>query len=292
MSRSLIWSTSGHRASVSSPSMSPPRLAASSMTSRAIQVGPWTPLVIDVIGTSASSKAGHRPLNMPRRHVAVQLGDAVGALGEAEAHHRHVEDAGLAAVVVLGAEREHPVDGDARASASCRRSTAATSSRGNRSMPAGTGVWVVKTVPARETSSAVSKSSARPGLVDGELADALDAEEARVALVGVEDLRRRGAGDARPDAQGAYAADAEEQLLAQPVLGVAAVEPVGDVAVVGAVLLDVGVEQQQRHAADVGDEDPGHQVGAVGQGDRDRRAACRRSRAAAVSGSSSGSRTG
>ena len=48
------------------------------------------------------------------RHVAVQLGDAVGALGEAEAHHRHVEDAGLAAVVVLGAEREDPVDRDAR----------------------------------------------------------------------------------------------------------------------------------------------------------------------------------
>ena len=33
-----------------------------------------------------------------------------------------------------------------------------TSSRSNRSMPAGTGVWVVKTVEARPTSSAVSKS--------------------------------------------------------------------------------------------------------------------------------------
>ena len=94
-----------------------------------------------------------------------------------------------------------------------------------------------------------------------------------MALVGVEDLRRRGAGDARPHPQGAYAAHAEEQLLAQPVLGVAAVEPVGHVAVVGAVLLDVGVEEQQRHATDVGDEDPGHQVGAVGEGDGDRRAA-------------------
>ena len=140
-------------------------------------------------------------------------------------------------------------------------------------MPAGTGVWVVKTVPARETSSAVSKSRLRPVLVDGELADPLDAEEAGVALVGVEDLRRRGAGDARPHPQGAYAAHAEEQLLAQPVLGVAAVEPVGHVAVVGAVLLDVGVEEQQRHPTDVGDEDPRHQVGAVGQGEGDRRPA-------------------
>ena len=33
------------------------------------------------------------------------------------------------------------------------------SSRGNRSMPAGTGVWVVNTVPARVISSAESKSS-------------------------------------------------------------------------------------------------------------------------------------
>ena len=100
------------------------------------------------------------------------------------------------------------------------------------------------------------------------------------------------AGDARPHAEGADAADAEEELLAQPVLGVAAVEPVGDVAVVGAVLLDVGVEQQQRHAADLGDEDPGDELGAVGQRDGRRSRGCRRPRAAAVSGSSSGSRTG
>ena len=51
-------------------------------------------------------------------------------------------------------------------------------------MPAGTGVWVVKTVPARTASSASSK--VRP-CVD-ELADALEAEEAGVALVGVEHL--------------------------------------------------------------------------------------------------------
>ena len=94
-----------------------------------------------------------------------------------------------------------------------------------------------------------------------------------MALVGVEDLGRRGPGDARPHPQRAYAADAEEQLLAQPVLGVAAVEAVGHVAVVGAVLLDVGVEEEQRHPADVGDEDAGHQVGAVRERDRDGRTA-------------------
>ncbi len=36
------------------------------MTSRATQVGACTPLVIEPIGTSASSKAGQRPLNISR----------------------------------------------------------------------------------------------------------------------------------------------------------------------------------------------------------------------------------
>ena len=46
--------------------MSAPAFAASSKTSRATQVGACTPLVIEVIGTSASSKAGQSPLNIPR----------------------------------------------------------------------------------------------------------------------------------------------------------------------------------------------------------------------------------
>jgi hypothetical protein len=44
-----------------------------------------------------------------------------------------------------------------------------------------------------------------------------------VALVGVEHLRMDAERPQRP-----HAADAEDDLLAQPVLGVAAVEPVGD----------------------------------------------------------------
>ena len=58
-----------------------------------------------------------------------------------------------------------------------------------------------------------------------ELADALEAEEAGVALVGVEHLGVDAERVERP-----HAADAEQDLLAQPVLGVAAVEAVGDVA--------------------------------------------------------------
>ena len=122
-------------------------------------------------------------------------------------------------------------------------------------MPAGTGVCVVNTVPARQTSIASSKL--RPAL--GVLADPLQAEEPGVALVGVEHLGRRVAGQRaeRPDRP--HPADAEQQLLAQPVVAAAAVQPVGDLVQVGLVLLDVGVEQQQRHPAHLRHPDLGGQ---------------------------------
>jgi len=79
-----------------------------------------------------------------------------------------------------------------------------------------------------------------------EAADALEAEEGRVALVHVEDD-----GLEAERAQRAHAADAEHDLLPDAVLLVAAVELVGDVLDVGRVLGDVGVEQVQRHASHV-----------------------------------------
>ena len=90
-----------------------------------------------------------------------------------------------------------------------------------------------------------------------------------MALVGVEHLGRGGAGEPGERADRAHAADAEQHLLAQPVLGVAAVQPVGDGADDLAVLLHVGVEQQQRHAADLGDPDAGGQRLVAGQPDLD-----------------------
>ena len=55
-------------------------------------------------------------------------------------------------------------------------------------MPAGTGVWVVKTVPARTACSASAKPSPCASV---QLADPLDALEPGVALVGVEHLGLR-----------------------------------------------------------------------------------------------------
>ena len=116
-------------------------------------------------------------------------------------------------------------------------------------MPAGTGVCVVKTVPARAACSA--SSNVRPCACD-ELADALEAEEAGVALVGVEHLGLGGAGDAAERAQRAHAADAEQQLLLEAVLAAAAVQPVGDVALGRGRSPRRRSRAEQRHAADVG----------------------------------------
>ena len=81
----------------------------------------------------------------------------------------------------------------------------------------------------------------------------------------------RTAGQLGPDAQRAHAADAEQQLLQEAVLAAAAVEAVGDVAERVLVLGDVGVEQQQRHAADRDLPDPRVQRAAVRQRERDER---------------------
>ena len=85
----------------------------------------------------------------------------------------------------------------------------------------------------------------------------------------------------------AHAADAEEDLLAEPVLDVAAVEPVGDLRSVGRVLVDVGVEQVQRHAADLGPPHLRRRSGCAGEVDR--RPARRRTGVSAIAyGSRSG----
>jgi len=51
--------------------------------------------------------------------------------------------------------------------------------------------------------------------------------------------------------EGAIPADAEEDLLFEPHLEIAAVKLVGDDAVLGAVGRKVGIEQEKRHAADL-----------------------------------------
>jgi hypothetical protein len=129
-------------------------------------------------------------------------------------------------------------------------------------------------VDARGDRGVRGEHRARPadleGLVEAEpllgvFADALQAEEPGVALVGVEDLGRGVPAQRAEGPHRADPADAEQQLLAQPVVAAAAVQPVGDLVQVGLVLLHVGVEQQQRHAADLGHPDLRGELPARGQ---------------------------
>ena len=202
----------------------------------------------------------------PAADLTVQERDAVGALGQAEAHHGHVEHAAVAAVVVLGTEPEDPVDRYAADRALraevllhqlAREAVDAGRDRGVRGEH-GAGAGDLERSVEVEVGAVVGQ---------GQLADPLEPEEPGVALVGVEHLRLHVAGQAAVGAHGPDAADAEEQLLEEPVLGGAAVEPVGHLAQRRRVVLHVGVEQQQRHAPDLGDEDLRDQLVVAGHGD-------------------------
>ena len=85
----------------------------------------------------------------------------------------------------------------------------------------------------------------RAPLVD-ELADALEDDEARVAFVQVVDRRVEA-----QRAQDADAADAEDDLLLDARLTVAAVEARGELPVPRRVLLEIRVEQEQLRASEL-----------------------------------------
>src|SRR5512133_1598646 len=88
-------------------------------------------------------------------------------------------------------------------------------------------------------------------------ADALQAEESGMALVGV-NLRWSpcpcypAVGTNR-----AYTTHAEQHLLLEPMVGAAAVQPVCHLALIAGVLLHIGVQQQQRYSADLCQPDLG-----------------------------------
>ena len=91
------------------------------------------------------------------------------------------------------------------------------------------------------------------------LANGFQRGERAVPFVQVIDARRDAQGLQRPDA-----ADAQHQFLADAGAVVAAVEPAGQLAVFGAVALDVAVEQVQVHAADVHQPHLGQQLAGAG----------------------------
>ena len=193
-------------------------------------------------------------------HHAVQFGHAVGPLGKPQAHDGHVEHERVAVGEVL-APRSRPGHRDVRRQPASKKCWIWEISK--RSIPAGTGVWVVKTVEARTGGQRLVPAQ-RP------VAGHQFAGSARRP-----GTRRGPRSCGRPPARGAREplelpqrldpAHAEQELLLQPVVTAAAVEPVGDAAGGVVVARDVGVQQQQRHAPDVGPPDVRRAAPAVGQ---------------------------
>ena len=135
--------------------------------------------------------------------------------------------------VVVAAEREEVLAAIAEVPQQPAR-WVSTWWNGKASWPAGTGVCVVKTVLWRTAGQRVLE---RQALIE-ELVDALQHHEAGVALVQVPHRGIEAEG-----AQGADAADAQDDLLLDAGLAIAAVQARGQLAIPGRVLLEIGVEQ-------------------------------------------------
>lgn len=131
----------------------------SSIISRPTQVGAWTPLVIEPIGTSSTSKPGHRPWNISRLtrpcSSDTPLTRWASRMPMTAMLKTDLSASGPSGSAPSSRMRSTDTVGQAFDPPNCR----AIISAGNRSMPAGTGVWVVNTVPARTASRASSNDS-------------------------------------------------------------------------------------------------------------------------------------
>ena len=193
---------------------------------------------------SREERCEHRSRDAP-----VQPADAVDARRHADAQCGHVEDAGIACH--LGSQRQQALEREAGrhpAAAEVARheiTREAVDAGGHRRV-------------RREDGACAHDLQRMLGidLVLDEAAHALDREEAGVALVHVEYGGLDATGGERLDA-----ADAEQDLLAQPVLAVAAVQAVGDGALGRRIGIHVRVQQEQLDPPDVDAPEPGVQHG-------------------------------
>ena len=145
----------------------------------------------DLVGVEAVPQPGeHLP-----RHRAVQLGHAVGPLGQAQAHDGHVEPAAVAAVVVLAPQSQDLLE---RGGPGQLGGEEALDHLALEAVDAGRD----RGVRGEHSRGAHRGEGLEPGHAPAavgagahQLGDALDSGEARVALVAVEDLRVGGAGE-------------------------------------------------------------------------------------------------
>ena len=224
----------------------------------------------------AVGDGGHRPAGLGHvgphrrehraRHLAVQLADRVGRAGRSDGERGHVEL--RAAAVVVGAERQEaiamrperpPAAGEMLLDEVKRKRVVAGRHRRVRREDRGLPDLLERVVERRP-------------LLD-QVADPLQHDEAGVAFVQMKDPRRHAERLQRPDA-----ADAEDDLLLDARLAIAAVQARRQLAVPGRVLFEIGVEQIQLHAAEAHAPDR-HQHRAIAERHRgDARLAVRRQR--------------
>ena len=191
-------------------------------------------------------------------HPGVQLGHAVYVVGVLHGQHGHVEQLVLvvrvdAAVAQELLEWQAEVTHHAAEMALQQRAAELVESGGD----GGVGREAVA------SHNALAGGAEVAAVLLDEVAQPLKGEEGGMAFVHVAD----GGGHAKLD-QGAIAADAEDRLLSDSHLLVAAIERVGDVLVGGLVFQDVAVQQDQRHPADLGPPDLAGDA-AVGEVDGD-----------------------
>ena len=226
---------------------------ATSYISRAAQVGRCTPLVTDPIGTSSGSKPGYSGANMFRDTWPCSLATPFARC----ASRRPM----CAMLNRLGSSSEPSA-----------MTSSTTRPGSSRDIPSPSGVQVVPDQVDREPVDTGRHRGVRgehragphrgqrlgegQPVVGDQRADPFQAEESGVALVHVEDLGQRVPGRLGVGLHRADAADAEQDLLLDPVVLVAAVQLVGGPPQEVVVGLVVGVQQQQRHPADLGTPDP------------------------------------
>ena len=100
-------------------------------------------------------------------------------------------------------------------------------------------------------------------------ADTLQAQEASVSLIQVGNARTCQATGIAESVDGAHAADTQHQLLLDAVFRVAAVQTVGHIPQVNGVFFNVGIQKQQRHAANLSHPQRNHNVTVVREGNGD-----------------------
>ena len=209
------------------------------MNSGAAQVLVWMPLVMLVMGTSSSGTPGPHVLPQALGDLAVQLADAVRLAAGAQGEDRHGKIIGLVDRRLAQAQEILHVDADLPRVIAEIMGDEFTRKR---------------IVARRDRRVRGENARRRDDLERGaeielvrahEMARALQPEERGVTLVHV--VNRRFEAQRR---QRAGTAHAQDDLLADAHLQVAAVELRGDGAVLGVVVGDVGVEQVEVDAPD------------------------------------------